>query len=212
MIKHFQKSLILLAVSAILIAISYFLIDRQLVRFLVSNHAREYSVLKIFANDFVIAIIACIFIFFLYFFIKLGLDRLSNFDKKFIITCVAATISLFLKNILKIIFGRTWAATFVCNNPSLISNHAYGFHWFHSGRAYASFPSGHTAFIFAFAISLWFLFPKLRYLWLLIALCVAIGQIGMYFHFLSDVIAGATLGGLVGFYSTHYRCERPIKT
>jgi membrane-associated phospholipid phosphatase len=47
---------------------------------------------------------------------------------------------------------------------------------------------------------MWFLFPKLRWLWFLLAFLVVVGQIGMYYHFLSDVIAGALLGSLVGFY------------
>jgi membrane-associated phospholipid phosphatase len=116
------------------------------------------------------------------------------------LACNAVVIGQFLKDIFKVIFGRYWPATFVCNNPSLVSNHVYGFQWFKSGSAYASFPSGHTTFIFSFSISMWFLFPKLRWLWFLLAFLVVVGQIGMYYHFLSDVIAGALLGSLVGFY------------
>ena len=95
-------------------------------------------------------------------------------------------------------FGRYWPATFTCHNPSLIDNHVYGFNWFNTGAAYASFPSGHATFIFSFAAVLWSVFPKLRWLACLLCLLVISGQIVMYYHFVSDIIAGAILGTLVG--------------
>ncbi len=198
------RTLIFVMLSALIITASYFLIDRQLVWFLVAHHSRHFRILKIFANDITLIIGAMIFLYFIYFLVKLTINKVSIFDRKFIIVCNAVVISLFIKDILKIIFGRFWAATFVNNNPSLINNNAYGFNWFHGGPAYSSFPSGHTSFIFAFAASMWFLFPKLRILWFLLAILVALSQIGMYYHYVSDVIAGATLGSLVGIYTVYY--------
>jgi membrane-associated phospholipid phosphatase len=187
----------------ILIVLSYFYIDRQVVWFLVAHHSRNFSPLKIFANDIVSILIALVFLYYVYYFFKLVINNVSALDKKLIVSCNAVVIGLFLKNVLKDIFGRYWPATFVCNNPSLVSNHAYGFNWFKAGTTYASFPSGHTTFIFSFSVSMWFLFPKLRWLWALLTILVTLGLIGMYFHFVSDVIAGAILGSLVGFYSVN---------
>lgn len=107
--------------------------------------------------------------------------------------------TIFLKDFLKFIFARYWAETFVCNNPSLLKNQVYGFNWFKLDVAYTSFPSGHTTVIAAFATSMWFSFPKLRLLWLMLPLLVMFGQISMYYHFVSDVIAGAMLGALAGW-------------
>ena len=59
------------------------------------------------------------------------------------------------QNLLKFVFGRLWPDTWVANNPSFIHDGAYGFYFFHGGRGYASFPSGHTAVTCAVISVLW---------------------------------------------------------
>jgi membrane-associated phospholipid phosphatase len=49
---------------------------------------------------------------------------------------------------------------------------------------------------------LWVYFPRMRTLWTLAGLAVAIGLIGANFHFLSDVIAGAFVGISSGWMVT----------
>jgi membrane-associated phospholipid phosphatase len=108
----------------------------------------------------------------------------------------AATV---IKNQLKFVFGRTWPETWLNNNPSLIRDGVYGFHPFHGGRAYESFPSGHTAVTIAVLSVLWICYPRFRPLFALIGLGVAGGLVGANFHFLSDVIAGAFVGLSTGW-------------
>lgn len=193
-----------LFVSITLIVICFYCIDKPVVYFLVQHHSRQYSILKIMANDIVSILTAVIFFYYLYFAIRLLQKTRTRFEKKLLICCNTVVIALFMRTIFKMIFGRFWTATFICNNPSLVKNQAYGFNWFKVGTAYGSFPSGHTTFIFAFSVSLWFLFPKLRWLWVLLILAVIVGQIGMYYHFISDVIAGAVLGTLVAVFVHRY--------
>ncbi|MGC1586511.1 MAG: phosphatase PAP2 family protein [Rhodomicrobium sp.] len=104
------------------------------------------------------------------------------------------------KEELKWVFGRTWPETWIKNNPnpSYFGNGTYGFFPFHGGHGYASFPSGHTTAITALAGSVWFLWPKLRWLCVALVLAVAIGLLGADYHWLSDIIAGAILGGTTG--------------
>ncbi len=99
---------------------------------------------------------------------------------------------------LKDAFGRTWPETWVNNNPSYFGNGTYGFFPFHHGTGWASFPSGHTTAIAAFAGALWFLWPQLRWLGALLTLAVAAGLLGADYHWLSDIIAGAIVGGSTG--------------
>lgn len=113
--------------------------------------------------------------------------------------------------LLKFIFGRTWPATWIHNNPSWLQNHVYGFHFFHGGKAYASFPSGHTAIVFAMITVLWLGLPKWRWLCAVLGISIVAGLIGMYYHFVSDVIVGATLGILTGYITTFAFLPKKIK-
>lgn len=197
------KSILLLLVIT-LITLSYYFIDRQLVWFLVAHQSPHFWILKIMANDITMIIAAFIFLFYIYFAIQFEKNKLNQTIQKLVVMCNAVVISIFLKDILKIVFGRYWPATFTCNNPSLVNNDTYGFHFFTSGHAFESFPSGHASLIASFSSSMWFLFPSLRWLWGLLATMVVIAQAGMYYHFISDILAGAALGSVVAFYNYRY--------
>jgi membrane-associated phospholipid phosphatase len=114
--------------------------------------------------------------------------------------CCAVLIAFVLKEELKWAFGRTWPETWIkaVPNPSYFGDGTFGFFPFHGGQAYASFPSGHTTAISAFAGALWFIAPKWRWLWAALVLAVVIGLLGADYHWLSDIIAGAALGGATG--------------
>ena len=62
-----------------------------------------------------------------------------------------------------------------------------------------SFPSGHTITAFAMASSLSVFYPAMLLGLLFCALSVAASRILLGMHFLTDVIAGAALGGVLGF-------------
>jgi undecaprenyl-diphosphatase len=64
-----------------------------------------------------------------------------------------------------------------------------------------SFPSGHTITSFAVAISLGLFYPALLPWLLLCAFSVALSRILLGMHFLSDVLAGAALGAVLGYAS-----------
>ena len=165
----------------LLCTFSYYFIDRQLVQFLVDSHSRNLYSLNIMANQIPNAIGGFVFLFYIYVAIRLGKSTLGKTSSKLVVMCNSIVITVFLKDILKFLFGRYWIATFNCNNPSLIGNHVYGFNWFTHGTAFESFPSGHAAFIFSFSTSMWLLFPSLRWIWSLLAGLVVIGQMGMYY-------------------------------
>ncbi len=125
--------------------------------------------------------------------------------------CCAILIAIAVKEVLKGAFGRTWPETWVCNNPSYFGNGTFGFFPFHGGQAYASFPSGHTTAITALAGSLWVLCPKLRWLGVVLTLCVVIGLLGADYHWLSDIVAGAILGGTTGVAAAKIELQSPEK-
>ncbi len=112
-----------------------------------------------------------------------------------LIACgLAAVIAVVVKEQLKFVFGRTWPESWIDHNPSWIGNGAYGFHFFHGGQGWASFPSGHMTMITAPMAVLWRRIPRRRWLWGAPVLAVAIGLFGADYHFIGDMIAGVYLG------------------
>jgi membrane-associated phospholipid phosphatase len=117
-----------------------------------------------------------------------------------------------VKDLLKWAFGRSWPETWGNRNPfhpSLISDGTYGFHPFHSGGVYQSFPSGHTAATFAVISMLWLSRPRWRWLYALVAAFVSLALVALDFHFVGDVIAGAMLGTATGVLATKWFRLRP---
>lgn len=202
-----KKIVLLFLLLIMLITASYMFIDRQLVWFLMANHSRKIGLLKIMANDITATIGIFVFLFYIFFAIRFHQNRIGTLDEKLLVMCNAIVISTFLKDAIKHICGRYATGTFICNNPSLVKDNVYGFDWFASGTAFSSFPSGHTTLIFSFSISMCLLFPTLRWLWSLLAIFVIIGQAGMYYHFISDILAGAALGSVVALCNYRY-CSR----
>jgi undecaprenyl-diphosphatase len=64
-----------------------------------------------------------------------------------------------------------------------------------------SFPSGHTITAFSVAISLSAYYPFLLPGLLFCAISVAVSRVLLGMHFLTDVLAGAAIGGLLGYFS-----------
>ena len=202
-----NKNLIMLvSIGLFFVVICYLYIDRPIVWFLHDHDSRQYTIL-LFLSDYLVDLINFfIFGFYVNYFIKLCCKKISVFDSKFIYVANAVIVGQLIKDILKGIFGRYSTSTFRNNNLSLVHDNAYGFNWFKFNADYASFPSGHATFIFSFVVGLWILFPKYRWLYAVLAFSVIAAQLLQYFHFASDLIAGAMLGTIVAAYSCqHYK-------
>jgi membrane-associated phospholipid phosphatase len=106
-----------------------------------------------------------------------------------------------IKNQLKFIFGRTWPDSWDPEILSLIRDDAYGFHFFHSGPSFESFPSGHAAVVSAAMAVLWIVFPRLRALCVLLIGAADAGLILLNLHFVSDVVAGTFVGLSTGMFT-----------
>ena len=97
--------------------------------------------------------------------------------------------------------GRYWPETWHYNNPSLIGTGTYGFHPFQIRDEVGSFPSGHSARIVGFASVFWLMMPRSRWLCVVLSVPMLVALIGMDYHFVGDVIAGSTLGAIVGSWA-----------
>ena len=203
--------LIALLLTAAAVTVCYLWIDRPLalLAHAYSGHREVFATVTHLPDPLIPA--ACIV------FVAVGLCTLGGRPLSAVKTmAVLASISLIvgesIKSGLKFIFGRTWPDTWVQNNPSLIHDGAYGFNFFHGGPGYASFPSGHTTVTCAVLSVLWILYPKLRPLYALVVLAVAVGLIGANYHFLSDVIAGGFVGTSTGWMTVALWQARQTQT
>lgn len=115
-------------------------------------------------------------------------------------TALALFSAIGVKDVLKLAFGRTWPETWICHNPSFIRDGVFGFSPFHGGAGWGSFPSGHETLTCAVAGCLWALLPRLRPLYLVMALLVAFCLLVADFHWLSDILSGGLLGWMVGLF------------
>jgi membrane-associated phospholipid phosphatase len=184
--------------TAIVVVASYLWLDRPIALFVHDEiqRFRPFEHLKLIPDTLTpLAIVA---------FMAFGLRGLTGrplprFQSVLLLCGLNLTVAVIVKDQLKLAFGRTWPETWTRHNLSLIRDGAYGFHPFHGGPGYASFPSGHMTLICTFMTILWICYPAF---WPVYAACVAamaIGLIGTNFHFLGDVIAGGFLGLSVGW-------------
>jgi membrane-associated phospholipid phosphatase len=124
------------------------------------------------------------------------------------VACLSLIVADEFRTSLGELFGRYWPETWIRNNPSLIGTDSYGFHPFQidddAGDNVGSFPSGHSARITGFLGVFWILPPRARWLYVLLALPMLFSLVAMDYHFVGDVIAGSTLGGIVATYAVYF--------
>ena len=117
------------------------------------------------------------------------------------VACVSLIVADQFRQSLGDLFGRYWPETWHDNNPSLIGTGAYGFHPFQVGDDVGSFPSGHSARILGFASVFWLAMPRSRWLCVVLGLPMLVALVGMDYHFVGDIVAGSTLGAIVGVWA-----------
>jgi membrane-associated phospholipid phosphatase len=116
-----------------------------------------------------------------------------------------------IKDQFKIVFGRASPDSWEPGVSSFIHDNQFGFHFFHSGPSYESFPSGHAAMVAAVMTVLWIAYPRAR---LACAICIAAADIGLILlnvHFLSDVVAGTFLGASVAMFTVTLWGTLPVR-
>lgn len=126
-----------------------------------------------------------------------------HWQKVLLVACLSLIVADQSRTSLGDVCGRYWPETWFNNNPSLIGYGAYGFHPFQRGDDIGSFPSGHAARILGFA-TVWLLAtPRSRVIVTILCAAMLVSLVAMNYHFVSDVIAGGVLGGIVATYAVH---------
>ncbi|MFA5122097.1 phosphatase PAP2 family protein [Zavarzinia sp.] len=102
----------------------------------------------------------------------------------------AVAMGGWLINVIKILVARA-------RPRLLVADGTYGVHFFEISADWNSFPSGHSQAIAGFAAALGCLWPRLRPVFMALAVLPAVARAVMLNHYASDVIAGYALGTIV---------------
>ncbi len=129
-----------------------------------------------------------------------------RWQKVLLVACLSLIVADDFRISLGDVFGRYWPQTWTHDNPSLTGTGAYGFHPFQRGDDIGSFPSGHACRILGFAAVWVIAMPRSRTVQIVVLVLCApmlVSLVAMNYHFVSDVIAGSVLGGLIATYAAH---------
>ena len=200
--KLLRQSSIAIAICLVAVLVCYFWIDRPVAFFVHRDHFNEITAFRWLTypppevqtwSPLVLTMLA----------VRRGLGPLSRWQKVLLVACASLIVTDQFRVCLGDIFGRYWPETWSNNNPSLIGDGTYGFHPFERGDDLGSFPSGHAARILSFAL-VWFMStPRIRAASAVVSLAMLLSLVLMNYHFVSDVIAGGFLGGIIAAYAVH---------
>jgi membrane-associated phospholipid phosphatase len=197
-----KRSAIATLCCAVLVAVCYFFVDRQ-VAFWV--HSQDFSRSRVLwwlqappplFQDWAPAVLVLLFV-------RRAWGPFRRWELALLAACLSLLVAAQFKDSLKYCFGRYWPETWTNDNPSLLGDGEYGFHPFHDGGAFGSFPSGHMTRTLAMVAVVWVAYPRLRWACIVASTAVAIGLLGLNYHFVGDVVGGSFVGGIVGVYAAH---------
>ncbi len=122
-------------------------------------------------------------------------------DAAFVFTSVAVSGSLI--SLVKNVIGRARPRWLETLGP-------YHFEFAAFDASFASFPSGHSTTFGALAMALALLFPKLRWVMVIVAIMGGASRSFVGAHYVSDIVAGAVCGAVMTILLARYLGQRGI--
>jgi len=225
--RLFYRTLVALGIGLTAVVISYYFVDRP-----VAFAVHEHQIAKTRITSYKIPVFEWLTypppiaqtwspLVFALLMVRRLLGPLRRWEKTLLVACLSLMVANEFRTSIGDICGRYWPDTWFNvssigpgrNNPSLIGDGTYGFHPFYLGSIggdIGSFPSGHSARIVGFAAVWWIAIPRSRALCVVVSVPMLLSLVAMNYHFVSDVIAGSLLGGIVGAYAVRMaRLEPP---
>jgi membrane-associated phospholipid phosphatase len=207
-----RRTVIIVTLCIAVVLVCYFWIDRPVAFFVYRHHINTIQIFRWLTypppevqnwSALVLTILM----------IRRAWGPFVRWQKVLLVACLSLIVADDFRISLGDVFGRYWPETWTHDNPSLIGTGTYGFHPFQRGDDIGSFPSGHACRTLGFAAVWMIAMPRNRTVQIVaIVLCASmlVSLVAMNYHFVSDVIAGSVLGGLVATYAAHLaRLESP---
>jgi membrane-associated phospholipid phosphatase len=200
-----RRSLIVTGLCILAVGICYFWVDRSVAFFVYDHHINKIEVFRWLTYpppevQNWSALVLTVLI------VKRAWGPFLRWQKVLLVACISLIVADTFRISLGDVCGRYWPQTWTHDNLSLIGTGAYGFHPFQRGDDVGSFPSGHAARILGFATPWVIAMRHSRTVQVaVIVLCapMLVSLVAMDYHFVSDVIAGSVLGGIVATYAAH---------
>jgi len=203
-----KRVLLALLACTVAVVICYFWIDRPVAFYVYHHNWASVTVFKWLTypppivqtySPLVLALLM----------LRRGFGPLPSWQRTLFVACLSLLVADQFRQSLGDLFGRYWPETWINNNPSLIGTDTYGFHAFEAAKTefkagddIGSFPSGHSARIAGFASVWWLVYPRSRSPLFVICAAMLFSLVAMDYHFVGDVVAGVTVGAIVGVYAT----------
>jgi membrane-associated phospholipid phosphatase len=200
-----RLTLIATAVCLAAVLICYFWIDRPVAFFVYDHHINKIEAFRWLTypppevqnwSALVLTILV----------VRRAWGPFLHWQRVLLVACLSLIVADDFRISLGDVCGRFWPDTWTHDNPSLIGTGAYGFHPFQRGDDVGSFPSGHSARILSFAAVWVIAMPGSRTVQIVATVLCApmlVSLVLTNYHFVSDVIAGSVLGGLIAMYAAH---------
>jgi len=203
--KLLRRTLIATGLCVAAVAMCYFWIDRPVAFFVYHHQINKFQIFRWLTypppelqnwSALVLTILM----------VRRAWGPFLQWQKVLLVSFLSLIVADSLRISLGDVFGRYWPETWIHDNPSLIGTGTYGFHPFQRGDDIGSFPSGHACRILGFATVWLIAMHRNRTVQaIVIVLCapMLMSLVAMNYHFVSDVIAGSVLGGIVAAYAAH---------
>jgi membrane-associated phospholipid phosphatase len=205
-----NRSLIAIAACTVAVVVCYYFVDKPVAFFVHAHQIARFDAFRWLTeppplvqswSPLVLVALA----------IRRAFGPWQKWQATLFLACASLIVADQFRQSLGDLCGRYWPETWHDNNPSLIGTGAYGFHPFEVGDDVGSFPSGHSARIAGFFAVFWLAMPRGRWLYALVAIPMLLSLIAMDYHFVGDVIAGTTLGALIGIWATRLSEQATVK-
>jgi membrane-associated phospholipid phosphatase len=116
---------------------------------------------------------------------------------------LSVSLSGIFVSALKFAFGRY-------RPKMMFKEQLYGFAFFELKGKLTSFPSGHAATIVALMVSLYFMHPKYKVVYFVIAFIIIATRLILYQHYLADVVFSSYLAVVLTLCVKHYLDRRGL--
>lgn len=202
--------LVMIALATLVTVVSYYWLDQPFARWAYLARFEQVAwfwlldLPKLFIYLAPVAILFSVF--------KKATGRFGHIHRALLAASNSLIIGVYFIHGLHFIFARYWPETWLHHNPHFLPTRGYGFNWWHHGYIYQAFPSETMMILFAVLSVFWWVYPRMRWLYVLIWALLFLALMLTHYNFFSDIIAGACVGIMTAKLSLYFSFDVDLET